>query len=66
MRVTINGEATDLPTALTVEGLLAARGLTDRPCAVEINKALIPKAKHVTTMVDEGDAVEIVTLVGGG
>ena len=66
MRVTINGEATDLPTAPTVEGLLAARGLADRPCAVEVNKALIPKAQHGTTVVNEGDTVEIVTLVGGG
>lgn len=49
----------------TVASLIAELGLSG-PVAVEVNRDIVPRAKHATHEVHEGDAIEIVHLVGGG
>ncbi len=66
MQLTINGEPRDVPDGLTVRGLLAHLGLDTGPVAVEINRAVVPRAEHPARAVSAGDVVEIVHLVGGG
>jgi len=66
MDVTINGERRTVPDGLTVRALLDHLGLTEGPVAVEINRAIVPRAEHSTHVVAAGDALEIVHLVGGG
>jgi len=66
MKLTVNGEPFDAPAGATVQTLLDLKGLANRPCAVEINKQLAPKSEHDSRALAENDAVEIVTLVGGG
>ena len=66
MKVSINGEDTVLDGACTVRELLEQRGLGKGPCAVEVNRTLVPKRRHEEHVLAEGDTVEIVTLVGGG
>lgn len=66
MHVTINGKQETIERGLTVEGYLESAGLAGAPCAVEINKNLVPKRDHASTTINDGDSIEIVTLVGGG
>lgn len=67
MQLTVNGERVELDDAITtVANLLTARQLAGSPCAVEVNANLIPKREHATHVLNDGDRVEIVTLVGGG
>ena len=66
MHITINGTQRTVVTNCTACALLETLGLQDKPCAVEVNAVLIPKALHASTMLHEGDVVEVVTLVGGG
>lgn len=66
MRITVNGTQQDFPDALTVETLLDRMGLAEKPCAVEVNRAVVRKGEHATHALTDGDAVELVTLVGGG
>lgn len=66
MLLRVNGQEERVEGSLTVEGLLELRGLDGKPCAVEVNKALVPKRDHAACALAEGDTVEIVTLVGGG
>jgi sulfur carrier protein len=66
VKVTLNGELNEIPQGLTVRGLLEHLALTAGPVAVEVNRQVVPRAEHVTRVVSEGDAVEIVHLVGGG
>lgn len=66
MKVSLNGEIRELAEATTVKDLVVALKLEDAPCAVELNRAVVPRAEHGTTALDEGDMLEIVTLVGGG
>jgi thiamine biosynthesis protein ThiS len=64
--VTINGSETDLDEACTVASLLQRLDLAERPCAVELNRRVVPRRDHANCVLRDGDAVEIVTLVGGG
>ena len=64
--VIVNGEARNIPDGVTVRGLLDHLGLTEGPVAVEINRAVVPRAEHAAHVVNAGDAIEVVHLVGGG
>lgn len=66
MDIVLNGENESITQPCTVRELLAVRKLADRPAAVEVNGSLVPKAKHEEYVLNDGDRVEIVTLVGGG
>jgi sulfur carrier protein len=66
VQLIVNGEPKDVPPDLTVRGLIELLGLTDGPVAVERNREVVPRAEHLTTRLSEGDALEIVHLVGGG
>jgi thiamine biosynthesis protein ThiS len=64
--ITVNGETRPLSSGMTVTALLAELGLDQRPCAVEVNRKLVSKPQHESRVLADGDAVEVVTLVGGG
>jgi thiamine biosynthesis protein ThiS len=66
IRVTINGAGKDVPEGLSVRELVVHLGLVDGPVAVEINRAIVPRAEHDMRKVTEGDSIEIVHFVGGG
>ena len=68
MKLTINGETKDvpLPADATIVELLDQMGLKGRPVAVERNRQIVPRREHDQTTLAEGDALELVTLVGGG
>jgi thiamine biosynthesis protein ThiS len=66
MQVTVNGASRDVPEGLTVKDLVLFLGLGAGPVAVEVNKAIVPRAEHKARVVNHGDAIEIVQFVGGG
>ena len=66
MRITVNGDEVQLNTRCTVRELLERFDLGAAPCAVEVNAEVVPKTRHPEHVLDDGDRVEIVTLVGGG
>jgi thiazole synthase len=65
-RITVNQEPQPLPEPATVAALLERLGKDARRVAVEVNRDLVPRAKHAEFRLEAGDAVEVVTLVGGG
>jgi thiazole synthase len=64
--IKLNGEARSFAASLTVADLLKDLGKDNRPVAVEVNLEVIPLADHGRCQLKNGDAVEVVTLVGGG
>ena len=66
MKLTVNGETREVPQAATVSDLLGLLGITAPRVAVEVNRAIVPRARHGEHRLAEGDAVEVVTFVGGG
>lgn len=66
IRATINGDAHELPARSTIRSVLARFDLDARHTAVERNRQLVPKTAFDATPIEDGDVLEIVTLVGGG
>jgi thiamine biosynthesis protein ThiS len=66
LTIRLNGEPHDLPGPLSIVALLAALGIDGRRVAVEHNLVVVKRAAFETTMIREGDEVEIVNFVGGG
>ncbi|MGB3087514.1 MAG: sulfur carrier protein ThiS [Phycisphaerae bacterium] len=66
MQISVNGEPRGFPDGATVERLLDLLEVQRRRIAVEVNRELVPRSRHGARALAEGDAVEIVTLVGGG
>lgn len=66
IQFTLNGEPRTLPDSLTLSQLLEQLGYDRRRVAVEVNRELVPRPQHGEHRLAPGDAIEIVTLVGGG
>jgi sulfur carrier protein len=64
--VVINGETRTVVQGTTVSGLIDELGLGDRRVAIERNREVVPRAQHATTVLADGDRLELVTFVGGG
>jgi thiazole synthase len=65
-KITVNAEPRTLPDPTTVAELLRHLGKEASKLAVEVNRDVVPRAEHAARTLADGDAVEIVTLVGGG
>jgi sulfur carrier protein len=65
MIITVNGEERVLEQK-TVLGFLLEIGVDPRAVAVELNLDILEKGEYATTMLNEGDKIEIVQFVGGG
>ena len=66
MQISINGESRDVAGDSTVADLLKVLGMQPKYVAVERNLELVPRATHADCVLEDGDQLEIVTLVGGG
>lgn len=66
MQVTVNGEPTEVRDNSTIASLLDSLGIGRERVAVEVNLAIVPKARHEDHLLSDGDRIEIVHFVGGG
>lgn len=62
----VNGEQREVPEGTTVAKLLEILGATSDQVAVEVNAAVVRRARHAEATLAAGDQVEVVTFVGGG
>ncbi|MGD2019440.1 MAG: sulfur carrier protein ThiS [Thiohalocapsa sp.] len=66
MRITVNGEAQDIPEHFHMSALIERLGLAGRRIAVEVNQELVPRSRFDAHRLCDGDRVEIIHAVGGG
>lgn len=66
MTITLNGAKHELPAPVSVSALLQQLEIDARRVAVELNLAVVKKAAYDSSVIKEGDEVEIVNFVGGG
>lgn len=66
MHIQLNGDSFELAAPATVADLLAHMELTGRRVAVEVNLEIVPRSLHASTLLAEGDRVEVVHAIGGG
>ncbi|WP_146594370.1 sulfur carrier protein ThiS [Novipirellula galeiformis] len=66
IQIKVNGERVEIESAMSVERLLNTVEVPANYLAVEINADVVPREDYPSTLVNDGDEVEVVTLVGGG
>ena len=66
MTITLNGDPHEIPGPLSVSALLAQLEIDARRVAVELNLDVVKKAAYDSSVITDGDEVEIVNFVGGG
>jgi sulfur carrier protein len=66
IQVIVNGAARRFDRPLAVADLISALALAGKRLAVERNGEIVPKSAHASTLVADGDRLEIVVAVGGG
>ena len=66
MQITLNGNTVQLSDNSSVQAVLEEMQLQGKRIAVEVNREIIPRAKHDQYRLAEGDCVEIIHAVGGG
>ncbi len=64
--IRVNGQEHQFEPPLDVASLLQRLDLAGKRVAVERNGEIVPKSEHGSTMLAEGDRLEIVIAVGGG
>ena len=66
IRVRLNGVERSLEDGTTVTALLEQLGRSPQGAAVERNREVVPRARYAATVLEDGDVLEVVQLVGGG
>ena len=66
IQVVVNGAAHRLEQPVELSALLRRLELAGKKIAVERNGEIVPKSAHASTLLADGDRLEIVVAVGGG
>jgi sulfur carrier protein len=64
--IRLNGAQHEFAAGDTIAVLVISLGFSAEQVAVERNSRLVPRTEHGNVALEEGDAIEVVTLVGGG
>ena len=68
MKLRINGEEKefDSPSPFSLAALVESLGMKADRVAVELNRDIVPRDRWATTVLNDGDQLEVVHFVGGG
>lgn len=66
MRIVLNGEPREVEATHSLEQLVRELGMTLQGAALVLNGEVIDRGEFGRTALRDGDAVEVVRLVGGG
>ncbi|HUK90671.1 MAG TPA: sulfur carrier protein ThiS [Blastocatellia bacterium] len=66
MTVVVNGDEREVAAGAVVADLVARLDLKPERVAVELNRRILKRQQWGSTLLSEGDKVEIVHFVGGG
>ena len=64
--IKVNGENVGNIAGKNVAEYLTENGYDIKRIAVELNGDILPKSQYESTVINDGDIVEIVSFVGGG
>ncbi|HKA83550.1 MAG TPA: sulfur carrier protein ThiS [Acidimicrobiales bacterium] len=66
MRVTVNGEAAQVPAGTSVAALLASLGIEPRGVAVAVDGEVVTRRTWAERSLAAGERVEILSIAQGG
>ncbi len=64
--ITVNGENIENIAGKTIGAFLVENDYDMGRIAVEVNEEIIPKSQYESTLLQDGDCIEVVSFVGGG
>ena len=66
MTLTVNGDPHPCAEGLTIEALLREKTYTFPLKVIIVNGQVVQKTRLASTVLNDGDVVEVVHLIGGG
>lgn len=66
MKVEINGQPKEFEQGMNLSALVEHLGMKSDRVAIELNRDIVPRDRWSTTVLHDGDRLEIVHFVGGG
>jgi sulfur carrier protein len=66
MKIQLNGKPHEATEAATVHDVLKQIGFGDRPVVVEINQEALLVRQYASTVLNDGDVMEVVQITAGG
>jgi sulfur carrier protein len=66
MKIRLNGEEKEIAEGLSIAQLLEELQIRSGRVVVELNRDIVSREAHGSTLLTGGDALEIVQFVGGG
>ena len=66
MKITLNGQIRELSDTPNLERIIGQFCKDKNPVIAELNGEIIKNPQWDTTIVNEGDTIELVSFVGGG
>jgi len=66
MEVVVNGEKVEVKDGTKVKDLFNLLGINEKRVVVEKNKVILRKNEMLDNILQEGDKLEIIQMVGGG
>jgi len=66
VKIHLNGESREFSDGLSLESLITMLALEPTRVAIELNHSVVRRNQWATTILHDGDHIEIVHFVGGG
>ena len=66
INIHLNGEVREVPASGDLTALLQLFSLSEKRVAIEVNGVVVRRDDWSTTVVADGDRIEVVHFVGGG
>jgi sulfur carrier protein len=66
IQIQVNSEARSIASGTSIDAFVAELGLRPEVVAIEVNERLVRREERGRTILNDGDRIEVVTLVGGG
>jgi sulfur carrier protein len=66
MKIRVNGDEREIGQGSSVARLLEELQIRPGRVVIELNRQILPRDNHTSTLLKDGDTVEIVHFVGGG
>ena len=66
IKIILNGKPAEIKGDLTLSGLLDDMKIVPELVACELNQRIVRRKEYSTTVITEGDQIEILQMIGGG
>jgi sulfur carrier protein len=66
MKTLLNGRTVEMEGGLSLHDLITTHGLKAGAVVISVNDRVVGPVEWNKTMINEGDCIELVSLVGGG